>query len=172
MLDQLYKERTEKFRIIVSDNNSSDDTESVVKNYQKRMENLRYWKNEKNMGSWGNLFNLYKLSKTRYIWFLSDDEEVLPGAIEKIVNSLKKYQPTVALFNHIKVDPYGRKVVDGVSQDAVFDDIRKLDDYGRLTRAGFMSIIVMEKRLPLKLIKKDYIKDNYFFQMTLVIFDT
>lgn len=169
VLYQLYKERTEKFRIIVSDNNSSDDTESVVKNYQKRMKNLRYWKNEKNLGSWGNLFNLYKISKTRYIWFLSDDEEILPGAIEKIVNSLKKYQPTVALFNHIKMDPFGRKVVDGVSQDAVFDNIRKLDDYGRLTRAGFMSIIVMEKRFSPELIKEEHIKDNYFFQMTLVI---
>ena len=169
LLNQLKKESHSGFRILISDNASSDNTQEMVKLYQKKMKNVDYVRNEKNLRSWGNIYNLYKLSKTSYIWFLSDDEEILPRAINKIIESLHKYRPTVALFNHLKEDPYGRKVVDGVSQDTFFDDIKKLDNYGRITRAGFMSIIVMQKRLPLKKIKKKYIEGNYYIQMTLVI---
>lgn len=169
VLDQLSREKNQAFTIQVCDNASSDGTEGVVRNLQKKMNNLRYHRNEKNLGPWGNTFNLYKFSKTKYIWFLSDDEEIIPGAIGKILLALNKYQPAVALFNHIKIDPYGRRLVDGVPSDTFYDDINKLKDYGKLLRAGFLSIIILEKRISPNTIKEKYIKDNYFFQMTLVL---
>lgn len=169
VLGQLSREKNQTFSILVSDNASSDGTERVVRNLQKKMNNLRYHRNEKNLGPWGNTFNLYKLSKTRYIWFLSDDEEVLPGAIDAILYALNKYEPAVVLFNHIKIDPYGRRLMDGVSSDTFYDDINKLEDYGKLLRAGFLSIVVLEKIISPNVIKEKYINDNYFFQMTLVL---
>ena len=169
VLDQLSREKNQAFTIQVCDNASSDETEKVVRNLQKNMNNLKYHRNERNLGSWGNLFNLYKLANTRYVWFLSDDEEVIPGAIDAILFSLNKYQPAVALFNHIKIDPYGRRLTDGISKDTFFDDISKLEDYGKLLRAGFLSIIVLEKRILPDVVKEQYVKNNYYFQMTLVL---
>ena len=169
LLGQLQKEKDGEFRILVSDNDSSDNTQDLVRKYQKKMKNLDYFRNEKNLGSWGNIYNLYKLTNTRYIWLLSDDEEIVSGAVDKIINSLEKYYPSVALFNHVKIDIFGRRVIEGVRKDTVFEDIKNFDDYSRLTRTVFMSIIVIEKRLPLNLIKEKYIRGNYFFQVALVI---
>lgn len=169
LLGQLQKEENKKFKILISDNDSSDNTEEIVRTYQKKNKNLEYFKNEKNLGSWGNIYNLYKLTKTRYLWLVSDDEEIIPGAIDKIIHALKKYNPSVVLFNHLKVDAFGTKAAEGVKKDTVFEDLKNFDDYRRLTRSVFMSIIVIEKRLPLSLIKEKYINDNYFFQVALIL---
>ena len=162
VLEQLHKEKNQSFKVIVSDNNSLDDTEIVIKKYQKIMPNLIYNKNKENIGFSGNFLKLYELAKTRYIWFLSDDEEVLTGAIDKILEALKRYRPVVALFNHLQVDVYGRKVEEGVKID-------KFNNYRSLIRTGFLSILVIEKRLSLNAVKKIYTNDNIFFQTSLSI---
>lgn len=166
---QLQKEK-QPFDILVSDNNSSDNTQALVRKYQKTMHNLRYNRNEINLGFSGNILKLYELAKTRYIWFLADDDEVLPGAIDKIIQSLNKYKPVVALFNHLKVDPYGKKYEEGVNKDVLYNGINELPDYGSIIRTVFLSIIVVEKRLPFSVIKKIYNKDNVFFQITLSLY--
>jgi glycosyltransferase involved in cell wall biosynthesis len=167
VLSQLHKEKNQDFQIIVSDNDSSDNTEAMIVEHQQSVHNLQYHKNNKNLGCSGNVLKLYELAKTRYIWFLSDDEEVLPGAIDRILEALKKYSPVVALFNHVQVDAYGRKVEEGVKGDIFYDKIGKLANYRPLMRTGFISIIVVEKRLPLNIIKKKYMADNLSFQITL-----
>ena len=169
VLNQLHREKNQNFQVIVSDNNSFDDTEAIVNKIKKNMNNLKYYRNEENIGFSGNILKLYELAKTRYIWFLSDDEIVLPRAIDKILKSINKYQPVVALFNHQWVDPYGRKLIDGVSRDVIYEDIDKLIDYTPLMRAGFISIIVVEKRFPLDIVKKIDYRNNLYFQMTLCL---
>lgn len=167
ILHQLHKEKNQSFQIIVSDNDSSDNTEDMIKKIQKSMRNLRYNKNTENIGFSGNIIKLYELAKTRYVWFLSDDEIIFPGSIDKILKAIIKYQPVVALFNHQWEDPYGRKQIDGVSKDIIHEDINGLENYKSLMRTGFISIIVVEKRLSLDILKKTDYKNNLFVQLTL-----
>lgn len=167
---QLSREKNQSFRILISDDNSSDNTTAMVKKYQKSMPNLFYVKNETNLGYSGNVCRIYELVKTRYLWFLSDDETVLPGAVDKIEEALVKYEPVVAVFNHIWIDPYGRKLVAGVSKDIIYDDINKLTDYQPLMRTVFLSTLVVEKRSPVDIIKQTDYKNNIFFQITLSLF--
>lgn len=168
-LQLLKKENSELFEIIVSDNNSIDNTRSIVNKYKKSMPNLTYNRNDFNLGYSGNILRLYELTRTRYIWFLSDDEEVLPGAIDKIVDSLNKYKATVTLFNHIRIDPYNRKLVDGVKKDVIYASINDLKDYSPVLRSCFISIVVIEKNLNNKSVRRIYDKDNVYFQLSLVI---
>ncbi|MEK7572833.1 MAG: glycosyltransferase family 2 protein [Patescibacteria group bacterium] len=163
------KKKNQTFQIIVSDDSSGDDIASVVKKYQSSMNNLDYYRNESGHGFSRNILRLYKLSKTPYIWFLSDDEEVLPGAIDKILEALNKYEPVVALFNHIDIDPYGRKLTNGVPKDILYNNSKQLTDYTPFMRTCFLSNLVVEKRLSLDLVRKIHDENNIFTQLSLSI---
>ncbi len=169
ILDQLYKEKNQAFQIVVSDDSSIDDIESVVKKYQGSMNNLDYYRSKSDHGYSRNILRLYELAKTRYIWFLSDDEEVLQGAIDKILEALNNYKPVVALFNHINIDPYERKLIDGVPKDILYNNPKQLIDYTPFMRTCFISILVVEKRLSMDLVRKIHDENNIFTQLSLSV---
>ena len=169
ILNQLEKEKNQGFQILISDNNSSDDTELMVKTFQKRVQNITYARNTQNVGYSENFLKLYEMAKTRYIWFLADDETILPGAINNILATLISCHPVVAVFNHYAVDPYGKKWISGVSRDILHSDINKFHDYRQILKTHFISIIVAEKRLSIDAIKGADYKNNIFIQLTLVL---
>src|SRR5687768_17042014 len=112
-LDELSKEGSD-FAILVADDASIDDTEKVVKHFQKKMKNLFYMKHKKNIGYSRNVSSLYENAPSDYIWFLCDDDSIIAGAVGSIETAVKKYTPTLAIFNPIWVDPFGEKQVAGV----------------------------------------------------------
>jgi len=167
---QLSKEKNRSFLILISDDGSSDVTMVMVKKYQKKMPNLVYSKNKSNLGFTENIIKIYELAKTRYIWFLSDDETVLSGTIYKILKVLDKYKPTIVLFNHSWIDQYGRKTEYGTNKDMFYTDMMKFDDYHVLFKTGFISVVVVEKSIPITILKTSNLKNNAFFQISLSLF--
>lgn len=167
-LDVLKAEDADTFTILVSDDSSTECVEKLVRTYQQSMPNLRYAKNPENLGFSRNVAQLYELTDTRYVWFLCDDDSVNPGAVVAIIDALKRYEPVVAIFNCTWVDSFGRKMVAGVSEDQVYTDIESFDRYDVLMRLTFLSIVVVEKNLPIELITNNpACKDNVFVQLTL-----
>lgn len=78
-----------KIEIVISDNNSPDNTYEVVKTFQKNYSNIKYFKNHENI--WANL-NLFKVSEYaiwEYIWFMWDDDEILNWWLKNVLNSIK-----------------------------------------------------------------------------------
>lgn len=169
VLVKLGKEKEKKFLILISNDNSADNTEAVVKKYQKHLPNLRYHKNKSNLGYSGNVCKLYELSSTKYIWFLCDDDTVLPGAATKIIDAISKYKPRVAIFNCTWTDSYGRKLFSGVKQDIIYQDINKFIDYQVLIRLGYLSILVIEKKISISKLKQTDYRNNIFFQISLIL---
>lgn len=171
ILQQLSKEERGLFRILVSDDQSSDDTGAMVARYQSEMPHLAYHRNEKNLGYSGNVCKLYELADTRYVWFFCDDDSILPGAVKKIADALKAYEPAVAVFNHSWVDPYGRTRVAVPSEyRKLHDDLYALEDYQPLMRITFLSTLVVERRPSVaEVIKRTDYQDNVFFQLTLAL---
>lgn len=169
IINQLGQEKDQSFLILISDDDSPDNTGTMVKEYQKKMPNLIYHKNEINLGFSGNVCKLYELATTRYLWFLCDDDTVLPEAIKNILAALIKYEPVAAIFNTTWVDSYGRKLMAGPQKDIIYDDLSQLTDYQPLARTTFLSIVVVEKRLPVDSLKKTNYKNNVFFQSTLAL---
>lgn len=170
-LDVLKAEDADTFTILISDNSSTDCSEKLVRCYQQSMPNLRYSKNPVNLGFSRNVARLYELADTRYIWFLCDDDSVNPGAVTEIIRALEKHEPVVAIFNCTWIDSFGRKQVAGVSEDVVYTDIDSFDRYDVLMRLTFLSIIVVEKSLPIEPISNDpACEDNVFVQLTLGLY--
>ncbi|MEW6618932.1 MAG: glycosyltransferase family 2 protein [bacterium] len=77
--------KNDDIEIIVSDNCSDDDTELVVKNYSSDSR-IRYFRNKENIGSERNYLSLLEKARAKYIFFLTDDDQVKPQAISKIIN--------------------------------------------------------------------------------------
>jgi len=88
VLNQTYQ----NFELIISDDCSSDNTEEVVLNFTDPR--IKYFRNEKNVGS--SINKIIGISKTagRYIVILDDDNEFAPTFFEKSIallgNSSKK----------------------------------------------------------------------------------
>ncbi|MDR3642623.1 MAG: glycosyltransferase family 2 protein [Candidatus Doudnabacteria bacterium] len=87
--------------IAVSDNASTDDTEAVVKSYQKKYPNIRYSRNAENLGFDRNVAAALALGGGRFLWLMSDDEMLAPEALKFILPLLLGH-PQVAYFcvNH------------------------------------------------------------------------
>ncbi|RZK45256.1 MAG: glycosyltransferase [Hymenobacter sp.] len=80
----------QKVEIIISDNNSSDNTEAIVREYSKRFANFRYHKNETNIGADLNIAKCFELAIAKYVWVFSDDDILLPNTIMPIIQLLEE----------------------------------------------------------------------------------
>lgn len=77
------------FYIYISDNCSTDHTESVVQSMQLRYQNIVYSRNNENIGYDRNCANALNMAKSEYIWLLSD-HFTLTKEFCKIVDMLKQ----------------------------------------------------------------------------------
>ncbi len=76
LLRELYPLRgSQRVKIVVSDNGSTDHTQSVVFKWQEFYgSNFSSIRNASNLGFDQNVISLYLGAKTDYIWFLSDED--------------------------------------------------------------------------------------------------
>jgi glycosyltransferase involved in cell wall biosynthesis len=76
--------------IIISDNCSPDNTTEVVKKYISKGMSITYIKNENNIGMDGNFAQCYRMAKGKYVLVLGDDDYLIEGKLEVLLNYLKK----------------------------------------------------------------------------------
>ncbi len=74
--------------VIVSDNASEDDTKNIVVECQQKYKNIKYFRNESNLGGRQNIWKVTTYATGKYIWILGDDDMPTPGAIEYILSIL------------------------------------------------------------------------------------
>ncbi len=85
--------------IFISDNCSTDNTEVVVKNWQKTLNNItiRYRKNPKNIGLMRNFAACTQVAKSEYVWVIADDHHIQNRTLAYVVQNLKDY-PNLSLL--------------------------------------------------------------------------
>jgi glycosyltransferase involved in cell wall biosynthesis len=88
-----------RIQLIVCDNASTDSTRTVVTAHASTCSNIRYYRNEENLGFDGNVKRCFDLCSTDYIWFFSDDDIPDPDSVKRITGALDKYTPDVLLFS-------------------------------------------------------------------------
>lgn len=78
--------------IIISDNDSNDNTESIVKKYQIKYNNIKYSKNNNNIWFINNFNELLDLWRWEYFILLSDDDKFYDNySLIKLYNWIKKF---------------------------------------------------------------------------------
>lgn len=96
-----FEKYSDKIEILVSDNASTDHTNELLKEKQKKKNKFIYWTNNTNLGLIGNLIKLAKEAKGQYIWYIGDDDILLPGISDEIFNIFENHNVIGGiLLNH------------------------------------------------------------------------
>lgn len=100
-VNSILASNNEKIEIIISDNASTDNTSEILASFQD--ERIKYHRNETNIGGPRNSIEVLKLAKGKWIFILTDDDYLLPGALEKIIKILKSKDEIGVFLSGLKV---------------------------------------------------------------------
>lgn len=90
ILEQVDPEWSSAIEICISDNASTDGTEDLVAEIQKRtLVKINYSRNEKNIGADSNFLRVVSLASGEYCWFMGSDDIALPGSLNIIIQEIK-----------------------------------------------------------------------------------
>jgi abequosyltransferase len=74
--------------IIVGDNASTDATIRLLQEYQQLHPQLRYYRNEVNLGADRNLLKALEVARGDYCWILGSDDAITPDAIAHLMEAM------------------------------------------------------------------------------------
>jgi abequosyltransferase len=77
-----------EIELLVSDNASPDETESVVRQFLQDGLRCRYIRNAENIGADSNFLQCYQQASGKYLWIFGDDDVIFPGALAHILRFL------------------------------------------------------------------------------------
>ena len=95
-LDALLDQTFATFDLIISDNASTDGTEDICREYARRDERIRYYRNPSNIGAPRNFNRTFELSSTKYFKWATSDDLCGPQFLELALGVLER-DPTVVL---------------------------------------------------------------------------
>jgi glycosyltransferase involved in cell wall biosynthesis len=89
-----------RVEIVVVDGASSDDTERVVGELAGRHPEIRYFREQTNSGVDGDYDKGVAYARTEYCWLLSDDDLLVAGAVDTVLQALATSgQPDIVVAN-------------------------------------------------------------------------
>ncbi len=99
--------------VCVSDNASSDYTPDYLKSLSFRYKCLRYTIQANNSGLDKNMVSALLMANSEYILPIGDDEIIIDGSLDKIINYLLINKPDLLLLNgwHIKLNSKSKPVM-------------------------------------------------------------
>lgn len=137
--------------IVLRDNGSTDNTQTVVENFQKKTKRkILYYKNETNLGVDQNIFLVIKDCSTRYVWLMGDDDLPEENAWEVISENLEKYADCALLILNYRVwdnkleHALTGAIIENQNDEYFKNGIELLPNLGELL--CFLSILVVERK--------------------------
>jgi glycosyltransferase involved in cell wall biosynthesis len=85
-----------EFQVCISDNDSNDETEKVVRSAQSFI-NIKYHKNTENIGIPRNFLNVVSMADGDFVWLIGDDDLLMPSAIVDLYRLIDEH-PAVDFF--------------------------------------------------------------------------
>lgn len=157
--------------IVISDNYSLDNTGGVVKKFQEKYKNIKYFKNKSNIGFDRNLLNTIEKSSGEYCLTLGDDDAIFPGALSLLLNKIQTIKASYFILNSWGYDHFLNNPVLSHPNRRIYEDIifPKLNDFvktiknyrGLVGSFGGMSAQLFQREQWLRFRKKDdYVGTN------------
>ncbi|MDZ4073463.1 MAG: glycosyltransferase family 2 protein [Hylemonella sp.] len=93
-LDSIVSQLTDEVEVVIVDGGSTDGTEGIVSNYQRRYPQIRYVRKDPNdVGPSNRGFDMdchrtVELAQGNYCWLMTDDDLLVPGAIQRVMREL------------------------------------------------------------------------------------
>lgn len=79
------------FELIIVDDQSTDNTLGVIKQYALKDTRIRYYQNEKNLGDYPNRNRAASYATADYIAYLDSDDKMLPGGLAMCIDAMQKF---------------------------------------------------------------------------------
>ncbi|MBT8398960.1 MAG: glycosyltransferase, partial [Rhodothermia bacterium] len=112
-IQSLLSQSFEDLELIISDNGSSDDTESICREFAVSDSRVRYTRFDTNVGASRNFNRVFELSKGRYFKWAAHDDVHLPEYIEKCVEVLESDSAAVVAYTRAySIDDSGSRLRD------------------------------------------------------------
>ena len=107
VLDQSHKD----FELIISDNFSDDNTESICRKFSYEDERISFYRQTKNRGYEFNFNFVLEKSKSDYFMWLACDDLLMPNMIENLLYYLKQNSKIVLITPDIQnIDEFGNPI--------------------------------------------------------------
>lgn len=157
--------------IVISDNASTDHTSVIAEKYKHVFKNFSYVINESNVGFDRNVLNVVKHSSGVYCWYIADDDVVVNGAIDYVVEKLKTNEYdiiTVESSPIVKENYYDREVFNNTD---IFETRNCDDFYHGNESLGAVSNLIFNRELWLKCLDlNDYLEYWLYYEVVLKMF--
>lgn len=112
-LDSYLAQTFTNFRILISDNASTDRTEEIGREYARKEKRIRYHRNERNMGAGWNFLRVYEMATGKYYKQAAHDDFCEPEFLAECIGALESDPEIVAAFTKTRVvDAEGRLLED------------------------------------------------------------
>lgn len=97
-LEDLTSQITPEVEIVISDDGSKDETETIAQKWQiKFPTQIIYYKKPQNERFDKNLITVIEKAHGKYCWFMSDDDMLNSGAVVRVLEEIKKKEQTGSL---------------------------------------------------------------------------
>lgn len=136
----------DKVEVLVSDNASTDETESLCNNLCDNHSFIRYHRNPENLGANANFQNVIQLAHGQYVWLLGDDDLVVEGSLSKVIHDIQDYGfPNIVIGGAILDTNLERVHLRGIHQTTFLDCNEAFTRYSLVDIAGKISVLIFKK---------------------------
>lgn len=171
-LKKLESQTNKNFYLVIVDNSSDYDIEKMLKNnigndLRKKTE-LR--KNNVNIGMVGNLSKIMILSKTEWLWTLSDDDEPINNAVDLIYKEIEEANNKLGMISFEGIADDIITAQRGKKKEIIIKDLNELIDrcYFRKTKVKDLQIIFLSTGIyNVKLLNK-YLINSFTYGNTYI----
>lgn len=88
-----------KYQIVVLDNASTDQTESVMTALAARFSFIKYRRNPENIGLIGNYLAAVRAADASYVWPFGDDDNLEDGALARVLEFVERANPDLVYLS-------------------------------------------------------------------------
>jgi glycosyltransferase involved in cell wall biosynthesis len=122
-IDSLLAQDYVNFKIVISDNASTDSTGDICREYVARDDRITYHLAEKNLGACWNFNRVLELSEGDYFMWAAHDDLWAPGFISKCVEALERDKEAVLCHSQVQDitadgKPVGKPYIAYVNEEA------------------------------------------------------
>ena len=157
------REIRDNVEVVISDNASSDNTCELAEEYCKKFNNIKYFRNNKNVGFDLNVINVVEKANGEYCWYMGDDDVIGGNNLRFVVDFLKKYDIAAFTFKSAPLEEIDRFVKNKILEGATIR-VNSPDEF--LLRGycpGIFSVLGFQRDLWLEALDKNDITVGWLY---------
>lgn len=149
-LESIILQIKDNIEVVVCSNASNDGTDDMMARYCHKFPFIRYVRSEINTGIDANIHKCTQISKGRFIHLLSDDDILLEGAVDNLIQTIASYPKAKFFYYNAQIfegDFNKKKLGDpifSICKDSVYENKDKFVEHIWIW-ATFLSSFIIEK---------------------------